>query len=157
MTWYRVSQKKETLAFSSFFCSSSRILLFHMCFGIRISSPFRLATQIVSIQNLNYPKNAKNAAKTWFLECSSINVKCSSIFVEFSSIFGKLSSIFIICLLRKAKFLESKVIKYMNFICLNFSFLIAEGWLPSSVRTREISWCTAQTSLYKCVFFAILG
>ena len=32
-----------------------------MCFGIRISSPFHLATQIVSIQNLNCLKNAKNA------------------------------------------------------------------------------------------------
>ena len=32
-----------------------------MCFGIRISSPFHLATQIVPIQNPNCPKNAKNA------------------------------------------------------------------------------------------------
>ena len=42
------------------FCSRSLILLFHMCFGIRILSPFHLATQIVSIQNLHCPKNAKN-------------------------------------------------------------------------------------------------
>ena len=42
------------------FCSRSRILLFYMCFGIRISSPFHLATQIVSIRNLKCPKNAKN-------------------------------------------------------------------------------------------------
>ena len=39
----------------------SRILLFHMCFGIRISSLFHLATQIAPIQNLNCPVNAKNA------------------------------------------------------------------------------------------------
>ena len=141
----------------SYFCSRSWILFFHMCFGIRISIPIHLATQIVSFQNLNYPKNAKNVAKTWFLECSSINVKCSSIFVDFSSIFAKLSSIFIICLLWKVKFLESKVIKYMNFICLNFSSLIAELWRPSSTKTREIS-CT----LYKSggpanAFFAFLG
>ena len=38
-----------------------------MCFGIRISSPFHLATQIVSIQNLNCPKTLKTHAQTWFL------------------------------------------------------------------------------------------
>ena len=38
-----------------------------MCFGIRISSPFHLATQIVSIQNLNCPKTLKSHARTWFL------------------------------------------------------------------------------------------
>ena len=32
-----------------------------MCFGIRILSQFHLATPIVYIQNLNCPKNAKNA------------------------------------------------------------------------------------------------
>ena len=46
------------MQFLSYFCSRSRILLFHMCFAIRILSSFHLATQIVSIQNLNYPKNA---------------------------------------------------------------------------------------------------
>jgi len=30
-----------------------------MCLGIRILSPFHLATQILPIQNLNCPKNAK--------------------------------------------------------------------------------------------------
>ena len=35
-----------------------------MCFGIRISSPFHLATQIVSIQNPNCPKNAKSHAES---------------------------------------------------------------------------------------------
>ena len=62
------------------FSSRSRILLFHMCFGIRILSLFHLATQIVFIQNLNCPKITKNAcAQTWFLEWSSIHLKCSSI------------------------------------------------------------------------------
>ena len=32
-----------------------------MWFGIRISSPFHLATQIISLQNLKCAKNAKNA------------------------------------------------------------------------------------------------
>ena len=43
---YRVSLKKVK-RFSSNFCSRIRILLFHMCFGIRISSPFHLATPLV--------------------------------------------------------------------------------------------------------------
>ena len=56
---YRVSLKKRYfLDFLSYFSSIGRILLFHMCFGIRISSPFHLAIQKVSIQNLNCPKNA---------------------------------------------------------------------------------------------------
>ena len=59
---YRVSLKKRYfLDFLSYFSSRGRILLFHMCFGIRILSPFHLAIQKVSIQNLNCPKNAKNA------------------------------------------------------------------------------------------------
>ena len=33
-----------------------------MCFGIRIWSPFHLATQIISIHNLNCPKNTKKNA-----------------------------------------------------------------------------------------------
>ena len=45
-----------------------------MCFGIRILSPFHLTTQIVSIQNLNWPRNAGTHAQSWFLERSSINV-----------------------------------------------------------------------------------
>ena len=56
-----VSKKRYFLDFLSYFSSRGRILLFHMCFGIRISSPFHLAIQKVSIQNLNCPKNAKNA------------------------------------------------------------------------------------------------
>ena len=56
---YRVSLKKGTFViFLSYFSSRGRILLFHMCLGIRILSPFHLAIQKVSIQNLNRPKNA---------------------------------------------------------------------------------------------------
>ena len=56
---YRVSLKKRYFSdFFSYFSSRGRILLFHMCFGIRISSPFHLAIQKVSIPNLNCPKNA---------------------------------------------------------------------------------------------------
>ena len=53
-----VSKKRYFLDFLSYFSSRCRISLFHMCFGIRISSPFHLAIQKVSIQNLNCPKNA---------------------------------------------------------------------------------------------------
>ena len=53
-----VSKKRYFCDFLSYFSSRGRILLFHMCFGIRISSPFHLAFQKVSIQNLNCPKNA---------------------------------------------------------------------------------------------------
>ena len=53
-----VSKKRYFCDFLSYFSSRGRILLFHMCFGIRISSPFHLAIQKVSIQNLNCPKNA---------------------------------------------------------------------------------------------------
>ena len=53
-----VSKKRYFLDFLSYFSSRGRILLFHMCFGIRISSPFHLAIQKVSIQNLYCPKNA---------------------------------------------------------------------------------------------------
>ena len=53
---YRVSLKKGTFVI---FCLISVLdLLFHMCFGIIISSPFHLAIQKVSIQNLYCPKNA---------------------------------------------------------------------------------------------------
>ena len=56
-----VSKKRYFSDFLSYFSSRGRIVLFHMCFGIRILSPFQLAIQKVSIQNLNCPKNAKNA------------------------------------------------------------------------------------------------
>ena len=49
------------------FCSRRRILLFDMWFRIRISNPFHLATQIVSIQNLQNLKTQKTHAQTWFL------------------------------------------------------------------------------------------
>ena len=59
-----VSKKRYFWDFLSYFSSRCRILLFHMCFGIRISSPFHLAIQKVSSQNLNCPKNAC-ADHTW--------------------------------------------------------------------------------------------
>ena len=42
-----VSKKRYFLGFLSYFSSGGRILLFRMCFGIRISSPFHLATQTI--------------------------------------------------------------------------------------------------------------
>ena len=127
-----------------------------MCFGIRILSPFHLATQIVSIQNLNCPKTLKTHARTWLLEWSSIHVKCSSIFAKFSSMNVEFiqhpyqtSPIFIKCLLRKVKFRESKVIKCMNIICIKFSFLIAEPWLPSS------TWSGDKNHVRACLFKAV--
>ena len=56
---YRVSLNKGTFSIFIFFCSRSQILLFCMCFGVRILSPVHLATQIISIQNPNCPKNEK--------------------------------------------------------------------------------------------------
>ena len=50
--------------FSIDFCSRSRILPSHMCFGIRILGPFLLATQIISVQNLNCPKTVVHVALT---------------------------------------------------------------------------------------------
>ena len=73
-----VSKKRYFSDFLSYFSSRGRILLFHMCFGIRILSPFHLAIQKVSIQNLNCPKNAKNACADMifipaFCKCFSAN------------------------------------------------------------------------------------
>ena len=53
-----VSLKKVLSWFYSCFCSRSQILLVHMCFGIRISSPFHPATQTIPIQNQNCATNA---------------------------------------------------------------------------------------------------
>ena len=44
-----IKKRKVVQRFSPNFCCGSQILLFHMCFGIRILSTFYLATQIVSI------------------------------------------------------------------------------------------------------------
>ena len=51
-------QGVSKIRYLSHFCSRGRILPFNMCFGIRISSPFHLATQTISIHNLNCPENA---------------------------------------------------------------------------------------------------
>ena len=107
-----------------------------MCYGIRISSPFHLATQIVSIQNLNCPKNACadmifgmifHTCKVLFHICKILFHECGIYSTSLSNIshFHKMFS-------PKVKFRESKVIKCMNIICIKFSFLIAEPWLPSS-------------------------
>ena len=143
----------------SHFASRGPILLFHMCFGIRISSPFHLATQMIPIQNLNCPKNAKNDARTWFykrvfckyggssmkMESSSMNMECSSMNVE--SISNPMSAIFIKCLLWKNNVLGSEVIKCMNILgSIDFSFPISEPWLLSSPRRREISSCLSMSS-----------
>ena len=122
------------------FCSWSWILPFHMCFGIRILRPFHLATQIVSIQNLNYPKNAKNAAKTWFLECSSIIIlQCKT-------------SLFIF--LYNASFhwkMFFHLTFWMIFICITCPYWIHH----ETVIVQLLYWSpicrvpTAQTSLYK--------
>ena len=97
-----VSTKRYFSDFLSYFSSRGRILLFHMCFGIRISSPFHLATQTIHFQNLKCPKNAKNACLEiknhrkiqdnwgWIIfqidsmnmEYSSMNVECSSMNAE---------------------------------------------------------------------------
>ena len=130
-----------------------------MCFGIRISSPLHLATQMIPIQNLNCPKNAKNDARTWFykrvfckyggssmkMESSSMNMECSSMNVE--SILYPMSAIFIKCLLWKNNVLGSEVIKCMNILgSIDFSFPISEPWLLSSPRRREISSCLSMSS-----------
>ena len=59
-----VSKKRYFSDFLSYFSSRGRILLFHVCFGIRILRPFHLVTQIISIQNINCPKNAETHAHT---------------------------------------------------------------------------------------------
>ena len=55
-----VSKKRYLSDFLSYFSSRGRILLFHMCFRIRILSPFQLAAKIISTQNPNCSKNAEN-------------------------------------------------------------------------------------------------
>ena len=41
-----------------------------MCFGIRISSPFHIPTQIIPFKKPNFPKmGGKMHVRTWFLEC----------------------------------------------------------------------------------------
>ena len=63
---YRVPQKKCPIAI----CSREPIVLFHMCFGIRILSLFLLNTLNIPIQNIKCPKNTKNAcADITMLSC----------------------------------------------------------------------------------------
>ena len=58
-----------------------------MCFGIRISSPLHLATQITPIHNIDCTKNAKNACGDMILgmifhECGMLFHKCVILFHE---------------------------------------------------------------------------
>ena len=62
-------QKKVLQCFLSYFCSRSLIPLFHMCFGIRILSPFHPATWGIHIQNIKCPKTTQNHAWTTILPC----------------------------------------------------------------------------------------
>ena len=124
-----------------------------MCSEIRILSPFHLATQIVSIQNLNCLENCENACANMtfgmiFHTCEVLFhiSKFSSTNVEFIQHHYPTSPIFIKCFLQKVKFRESKVIKCMNIICIKFSFLIAEPWLPSS------TWSEDKNHVRACVF-----
>ena len=78
-----VSKKRYFLDFLSYFSSRGRILLFHMCFGIRILSPFHLAIQKVSIQNLNCPKNAKNACADMIFIPAQSSLRKGNIFGKY--------------------------------------------------------------------------
>ena len=55
------TKKNASQQFVSYFCSGSGILLFRMCFIIRILSQFHRDIQTMPILNLNCLKNAKNA------------------------------------------------------------------------------------------------
>ena len=55
-----VSKKRYVSDFLSYFSSRGRILHFHLCFGIRISSPFDLNPLNIPIRNIKCPKNTKN-------------------------------------------------------------------------------------------------
>ena len=57
---YRVSLKKGTFSIFVLFLLKKSDLTFHMCFRIRILSPFQLAAKIISTQNPNCSKNAEN-------------------------------------------------------------------------------------------------
>ena len=46
-----------------------------MCFGIRKSTPFHLATLILPIQNQKYPKNVKNACKFILFSHHQFNIR----------------------------------------------------------------------------------
>ena len=82
-----VSKKKVLSWVSSYFSSRGPILLFNMCFGIRILRPFHIATRVIAIQNLN----AKNTCADMILEGSSMNMEWS--FMEWSSMNVKSSQL----------------------------------------------------------------
>ena len=53
-----VSKKRYVSDFLSYFSSRGRILHFHLCFGIRISSPFHQNTLNIPIQNIKCPQKS---------------------------------------------------------------------------------------------------
>ena len=56
---YKVTQKNDTYCFAAKIGCRGPILLFHGCFGTRISSPIQLATLQIPFQNLKWLKNAR--------------------------------------------------------------------------------------------------
>ena len=62
--WYRVSLKKRYFSIFHLICVREiGFYLFTSVFGVKILSPFHLVTQIISIQNLNCPQNAKKCMR----------------------------------------------------------------------------------------------
>ena len=83
---YRVSLKKGTFSIFVLFLLKKSDLTFHMCFRIRISSPFHLNTLNISIQNIKRPKNTRNACLDiifpshvmWSLHCAVFARACQT-------------------------------------------------------------------------------
>ena len=70
MKYTGCTKKNATQRLVSYFCSRSRILLFHVCFRIRILSLFHLDTETMPILNLNCLKNACADFLSSHLKCS---------------------------------------------------------------------------------------
>ena len=69
-----------------------------MCYGIRILSTFHLATQIICIQNLICPKNAKKTMFGHYFwnalhECGMLFHKCGILFHECGMHFRAISNV----------------------------------------------------------------
>ena len=103
-----------------------------MCYGIRISSPFHLATQIISIQNPNCPKNGKNACADMISE--------QNVDSEIFSVAVVIPVVFLTCLFNQTC---SILISVMNNIHLYHSF----GWInhqhtdcATALLTSNMQW-----------------
>ena len=59
-------KKNVPQGFFALICSRGPIILFHMCFGIRILILFQLNTLNIPIQNIRCPKTPKTHARTSF-------------------------------------------------------------------------------------------